>query len=270
MEETPILVDQRAGYRVITFNRPQRLNAFTEHMHKALAAALTEAESDASCRAPAAHWEPGADSVRARISTTDWRSPVRRSCSAARSSTITIRWFGRLRALPFPVGRRRERRCGRRRRQYRLLASDIVLAARYPRVSFSPSPASAWCPTPAAPWFLPRLVGMARARRACPARRAACPAEKAESWGLIWRAVDDGLLMTEAEKICAHFASAPTVGLALTKRALDASETNDLADPARSRARPPARGRQHPRLRRGCARCSRKNARPPSPAAGET
>jgi 2-(1,2-epoxy-1,2-dihydrophenyl)acetyl-CoA isomerase len=34
--------------------------------------------------------------------------------------------------------------------------------------------------------------------------------------------------MTEAEKICAHFATAPTFGLGLIKRALDASETNDL------------------------------------------
>ena len=32
MDETPILVETRAGYRVITLNRPQRLNAFTEAM----------------------------------------------------------------------------------------------------------------------------------------------------------------------------------------------------------------------------------------------
>ena len=40
MDETPILVDQRAGYRVITFNRPDRLNAFNEAMHQALRLAL--------------------------------------------------------------------------------------------------------------------------------------------------------------------------------------------------------------------------------------
>ena len=53
--------------------------------------------------------------------------------------------------------------------------------------------------------------------------------EKAEQWGLIWKAVDDAELMTEAEKLCAHFASAPTFGLGLIKRALDAAEGNDLA-----------------------------------------
>ena len=51
MDETPILVELRAGYRVLTLNRPQRLNAFTEAMHQALAAALAAAETDASCRA---------------------------------------------------------------------------------------------------------------------------------------------------------------------------------------------------------------------------
>jgi 2-(1,2-epoxy-1,2-dihydrophenyl)acetyl-CoA isomerase len=35
--------------------------------------------------------------------------------------------------------------------------------------------------------------------------------------------------MAEAEKICAHFATGPTVGLALIKRALDASWENDLS-----------------------------------------
>ncbi len=54
------------------------------------------------------------------------------------------------------------------------------------------------------------------------------PAEKAESWGLIWKAVDDAELMDEAEKLCVHFASAPTAGLALIKRALDASATNTI------------------------------------------
>jgi len=34
--------------------------------------------------------------------------------------------------------------------------------------------------------------------------------------------------MAEAEKLCVEFAAAPTIGLALTKRALDESWTNDL------------------------------------------
>ena len=73
----------------------------------------------------------------------------------------------------------------------------------------------------------PHLVGQARARGLALLAEP-LSAEKAEQWGLIWKAVDDDALMSEAEKLCAHFATAPTVGLGLIKRALDASEDNDL------------------------------------------
>ncbi|MGC2824787.1 MAG: enoyl-CoA hydratase/isomerase family protein, partial [Pseudolabrys sp.] len=51
MIEAPILVEQRTGYRVITFNRPDKLNAFNEAMHQALRHAIEDAEADESCRA---------------------------------------------------------------------------------------------------------------------------------------------------------------------------------------------------------------------------
>jgi 2-(1,2-epoxy-1,2-dihydrophenyl)acetyl-CoA isomerase len=74
---------------------------------------------------------------------------------------------------------------------------------------------------------LPRLVGAARARGLALLGEP-LPAEKAEEWGLIWKAVDDAALLAEAEKLCAHFAGAPTHGLSLIKRALNAAETNTL------------------------------------------
>src|SRR5674476_1663404 len=51
MDESPILVEKREGFRVITLNRPDRLNAFNEAMHVGLRAALDDAQADASCRA---------------------------------------------------------------------------------------------------------------------------------------------------------------------------------------------------------------------------
>src|SRR5260221_14744320 len=51
MDETPILVTRRTGYRVLTLNRPHSLNSFNENMHLALASAIAEAEQDGSCRA---------------------------------------------------------------------------------------------------------------------------------------------------------------------------------------------------------------------------
>ena len=76
-------------------------------------------------------------------------------------------------------------------------------------------------------WILPRLVGMARARGLALTAEP-LPAEKAEAWGLIWKVFDDGALMAQAEKLCAHFAAAPTLALALAKRALDEACENGL------------------------------------------
>src|SRR5205814_1597080 len=46
-----ILVESFAGYRRITLNRPERLNALTVEMAAALAAALDDAVADKTCRA---------------------------------------------------------------------------------------------------------------------------------------------------------------------------------------------------------------------------
>ena len=51
MSEPSILVDRRAGYRVFTLNRPDRLNAFNDAMHVELRQAIDEIEADDNCRA---------------------------------------------------------------------------------------------------------------------------------------------------------------------------------------------------------------------------
>ena len=54
------------------------------------------------------------------------------------------------------------------------------------------------------------------------------PAETAAEWGLIWKAVDDDLLMTEARDMATKLADGPTTGLALTKQAIRAATANTL------------------------------------------
>jgi len=54
------------------------------------------------------------------------------------------------------------------------------------------------------------------------------PAERAAEWGLIWKAVPDDALMSEARAIAVRLAQGPTRALGLTKRALNRSTTNDL------------------------------------------
>ena len=132
----------------------------------------------------------------------------------------------KLRALPFPVvaavnGTAAGVSCNI------ALACDIVLAAR--SASFlQPFARLGIIPDGGGTWLLPRLVGQARARGLALLAEP-LPAEKAEQWGLIWKVVDDAALMPEAEKLCTHFATAPTFGLGLIKRAFDAAEDNELA-----------------------------------------
>ena len=131
----------------------------------------------------------------------------------------------KLRALPFPVvaavnGIAAGAGCNI------ALACDIVLAAR--SASFIQSFARVGLvPDSGGTWFLPRLIGDARARGLALLAEPV-PAEKAEQWGLIWKCVDDAALAGDAQKLCEHFAAAPTQGLALIKRALNASVMNTL------------------------------------------
>jgi 2-(1,2-epoxy-1,2-dihydrophenyl)acetyl-CoA isomerase len=225
MDENPVLVDRRPGYRIITLNRPQRLNAFNDAMQQALAAAIVEAEHDKTCRALLL---TGAG--RAFSSGQDLNERITPSGEVIVPGEALEKYYNplvrKLRALPFPVvaavnGTAAGAACNI------ALACDIVLAARsatflqaFARLGLVPDAGGTW--------LLPRLVGQARARGLALLAEP-LPAEKAEAWGLIWKVVDDAALMSEAEKLCEHFATAPTFGLGLIKRALDASEDNDLA-----------------------------------------
>jgi 2-(1,2-epoxy-1,2-dihydrophenyl)acetyl-CoA isomerase len=224
MTDQLILTEQRAGYRVITFNRPDRLNAFNEAMHDALRAALAEAEADASCRALLI---TGAG--RGFCTGQDLSDRLAKPGeSVVLGGTLEAHYnplVRKLRALPFPVvaavnGVAAGAGCNI------ALACDIVLAAR--SASFIQSFARVGLvPDSGGTWILPRLVGDARARGLALTAEP-LTAEKAEAWGLIWKCVDDTSLIAEAQKLCEHFAAAPTQGLALIKRALNASASNTL------------------------------------------
>jgi len=222
--ETSILSETRTGYRVITLNRPDKLNAFNEPMHQALRKAIEDAEADEDCRALLITGagrgfctgqdlsdrlaKPGETVVLGNAQESHYNPLVRK-----------------LRALPFPVvaavnGVAAGAGCNI------ALACDIVIASL--KATFIQSFARVGLvPDSGGTWFLPRLVGDARARGLALLAQD-LTAEKAASWGLIWRAVEDEVLMHEATRICEHFALAPTQGLALIKRALNASATNTL------------------------------------------
>ena len=222
MTDQSILTEQRAGYRVITLNRPDRLNAFNEAMHDALRAALADAETDERCRALLITGS-GRGFCTGQYLSDRLAKPGE---SVVLGGTLEAHYnplVRKLRSLPFPVvaavnGAAAGAGCNI------ALACDIVLAAR--SATFIQSFARiGLVPDSGGTWILPRLIGDARARGLAMLAEP-LPAEKAEAWGLIWKCVDDAALANEAHKLCEHFAAAPTQGLALIKRALSASADN--------------------------------------------
>jgi 2-(1,2-epoxy-1,2-dihydrophenyl)acetyl-CoA isomerase len=225
MDETPILVESKPGYRVVTLNRPSRLNSFNEAMHIALRTALAEAEADQSCRAVLL---TGAG--RGFCAGQDLSDRVMGEGSGPPDLGRTIETYysplvKQLRALPMPVVCAVNGVAAGAGANI-ALACDIVLAGR--SASFLEAFARiGLVPDAGGTFFLPRLVGEARAR-AMAFLAEPVPAETAASWGLIWKCVDDEVLMGEAHTLCTRFAEGATQGLALTKLALNASSTNTL------------------------------------------
>lgn len=225
MDESPILVERRDGYRVITLNRPARLNAFTIGMHQVLAKAVAEAENDTSCRAMLI---TGAG--RAFSTGQDLNERLLPNGDVVVPGEALEKYYNplvlKLRALPFPVIAAVNGVCAGASCNI-ALGCDIVLAAR--SASFlQPFARLGIIPDAGGTWLLPRLIGQARARGLALLAEP-ITAEQAEQWGLIWKVVDDRKLMGEAEALCARFATGPTFGFAQIKRAFDAAEDNDLA-----------------------------------------
>lgn len=219
-----VLTDIRAGYRVLTLNRPDRLNSFSVDLHSALMAALIAAEQDKSCRALILTGA-GRGFCAGQDLSDGVFTPGKTPDLAATIEKYYNPLVRKLRSLPLPVLCAVNGVAAGAGANV-ALACDIVIAAR--SAKFIQAFAKlGLVPDSGGTWFLPRLVGRARAR-ALAMLTEPVSAERAEAWGMIWKVVEDSELMTEAHALAAALATQPTDGLALIKHALDASETNTL------------------------------------------
>ena len=216
-----ILVESHADYRLITLNRPERLNALTVEMAEALSAALDAAEADPNCRALLLTGAGRAFCAGQDLTAIVGMAPAEIGSLLDHYNPL----IRKLRALPLPVVCAVNGVAAGAGANL-ALACDIVLAGEgasfvqaFARIGLIPDCGGTW--------FLPRLVGMARAR-ALAMLAEPLPARVAAEWGMIWRAVADDRLMPEGHALAARLAGGATLGLALTKRALDMAEANDL------------------------------------------
>lgn len=224
--DEPVLVEQRDGYRVLTLNRPDKLNSFNEVQHRLLKIAIDAAAADPACRAVLL---TGAG--RGFCAGQDLSDRVQAKDGAPPDLGYTIETFynplvSAIRAMDKPVICAVNGIAAGAGANI-ALACDIVLAAQ--SASFLQAFSKiGLIPDSGGTWFLPRLVGEARAK-ALVLLAEPVKAAEAERIGMIWKAVDDDRLMDEAHHLAAKLAGAPTFGLGLAKQALQASATNTLA-----------------------------------------
>jgi 2-(1,2-epoxy-1,2-dihydrophenyl)acetyl-CoA isomerase len=225
VSEATVLFEVAEGVATITLHRPDKLNVFNEAMQGELARAFDRIEADPAVRAVlltgAGRGFCAGQDLGDRVMG-EGDAPPDLGATLDRQHNRLVR---RIRRLGRPVVCAVNGVAAGAGANV-ALACDIVLAARSAKFI------QAFCklglvPDSGGTYFLPRLVGDARAMGLAMLGEL-LPAEQAEAWGLIWRAVDDERLMAEAQALARHLATQPTRGLGLIKRALHASAANDL------------------------------------------
>ncbi|MBN8874293.1 MAG: 2-(1,2-epoxy-1,2-dihydrophenyl)acetyl-CoA isomerase [Rhodospirillales bacterium] len=221
-----ILVEPQDGWRKLTLNRPDKLNAVNEAMLTRLLHALDAAEADPSCRAllltgagrgfcagqelgPSLTPGPNGPPDLEKLAGTYHHEVVRRLRASRLPVVCAVNGVAAGAGASFA------------------LASDIVLAARSAKF-VQAFVKIGLVPDSGASFFLTRSVGEARAR-VLALLGDAVTADQAEQWGMIWKAVDDATLMPDATALAARLAQGPAESHAMIKRMFAAAATNDLS-----------------------------------------
>jgi 2-(1,2-epoxy-1,2-dihydrophenyl)acetyl-CoA isomerase len=220
-----ILAALETGVLTVTLNRPDKLNAFNPEMHERLREALERAKNEPEVRAvlltgAGRAFCAGQDLSERNVSA--GAPPIDLAVSLGSNYNPLVR---RLRELPKPVVCAVNGVAAGAGANI-ALACDLVVAAR--SASFVQSFSKiGLVPDSGGTFFLPRLVGSARAMGLALLGEK-LSADNAAAWGLIWKTVDDGELMSEALSIAKSLAEGPTKGYGLLKKALYMSATNAL------------------------------------------
>jgi 2-(1,2-epoxy-1,2-dihydrophenyl)acetyl-CoA isomerase len=202
-----ILFEVRDAVARLTLNRPDRLNSFNDAMHAEVRDALAALRADASVRVLlltgagrgfCAGQDLGDRAVAPGGAAVDLGASIERNY---RPLVLALR------ALPVPTVCAVNGVAAGAGANL-ALACDLVVATR--SASFIQAFAKiGLIPDSGGTFFLPRLVGRARAMGLAMLGDK-LSADDAAAWGLIWRAVDDAEFVSTVDKLCAQLASAPT------------------------------------------------------------
>ncbi|NOD64650.1 MULTISPECIES: 2-(1,2-epoxy-1,2-dihydrophenyl)acetyl-CoA isomerase PaaG [unclassified Ruegeria] len=221
-----ILAQDHGNWVEITLNRPDKLNAFNEDMHVALQDALKTARDNGG----RAILLTGAGRGFCAGQDLGDRDPSKMDGPPDLSKTVRTFYaplVRLIRSLEFPVICAVNGVAAGAGANL-ALACDMVLAGENAKFIQSFSKVGL-IPDTGGSWHLPRLLGEARAKGLALTAQP-LSAKQAEDWGLIWKALPDDQLMSEARTLAAQLANGPTLGLGLTKQCIQAAATTSLSD----------------------------------------
>jgi 2-(1,2-epoxy-1,2-dihydrophenyl)acetyl-CoA isomerase len=220
-----ILYAVEGGVARLTLNRPDRLNSFNDAMHTEVRDALSRVKASAEVRVLlltgagrgfCAGQDLGDRAVAPGSEPVDLGASIERNYKPLVLS---------LRALPLPVVCAVNGVAAGAGANI-ALACDIVVAAK--SASFIQAFSKiGLIPDSGGTYFLPRLVGPARAIGLAMLGDK-LSAEQAAAWGLIWKSVDDVEFPATVEALVKQLSTAATRGLAATKQAIYAAGGNTL------------------------------------------
>ena len=217
------------GVTTLTLNRPQGLNALNKQLIDELRTALRQAARDEACRAIILTGAGRGFCSGADLANAGFNDGVARSIGEGVSHSMEIGYNPLVRDIashPKPIvaavnGTAAGGGVGL------ALSADIVIAAKSANFVQVFGPKLGLVPDMGCTWMLPQLVGRARARGLA-LLGDKLSAEQAAQWGLIWAAVEDGELMSQALAIATRLAQGPTRAFAEIKRALDLAPLQTL------------------------------------------
>jgi 2-(1,2-epoxy-1,2-dihydrophenyl)acetyl-CoA isomerase len=221
-----IIFGLEGGIARLTLNRPECLNSFNTAMHGEVRAALSQLSGSAArvliITGAGRGFCAGQDLNDRAVAAGGTAADLGESIERYYKPLVLA-----LRSLPMPVIAAVNGVAAGAGANL-ALACDLVVAAR--SASFVQAFARlGLVPDSGGTWFLPRLIGTARAMGLALLGEK-LPAEQAAAWGLIWRCVEDAELGAAVAALAEGFAAAPTRGLARSKQAIYESWGRTLAE----------------------------------------
>lgn len=224
-----ILLETKDGVATLTLNRPQSLNSLNKGLIDDIRAALRALSRDDAVKALLITGTGRGFCAGADLANAGFGDGVARSVGEGVSHSMEIGYNPLVRDLaaferPIIVAVNGVAAGGG---VGLALSGDIVIAARSAYFVQVFGPRLGLVPDMGCTWYFPRLLGRARSR-ALALLGDRLPADKAAEWGLIWAAVADDQLMTEAQALAQRLAKGPTNAYREIKRVLDAAALNTL------------------------------------------